>query len=199
MADAPAQPGMLVVISGPSGAGKTTIARGVEEAFADAVFSVSVTTRPRTEADVEGVDYHFVDDAEFDRLVAAGELLEWAEVFDRRYGTPRRQVERALAAGRLVILEIDVHGARQVHEAMPEMFGLFILPPGVEALLERLRARRREDERVIQRRFAEAQREIEQARTCGVYDELIVNDDLQRALDEAVAVIADERERRGEG
>ncbi len=188
--------GMLLIISGPSGVGKTSITRGVERSIADSVFSVSATTRPKTEADVEGVDYHFVTDAEFERMRAAGEFLESAEVFGRKYGTPRRWVEEQLARGRLVILEIDVQGARQVKAAMPEAFGLFVLPPGEEALLERLRARKREPEEAIRRRFAEARREIAEARGSGVYDHFLVNDDLARAIREAVETVREERTRR---
>ncbi|MCL4740814.1 MAG: guanylate kinase [Phycisphaerales bacterium] len=190
--------GMLLIISGPSGVGKTSITRGVERSIADSVFSVSATTRPKTDADVEGVDYHFVTDAEFERMRAAREFLESAEVFGRKYGTPRRWVEEQLARGRLVILEIDVQGARQVKGAMPEAFGLFVLPPGEEALLERLRARKREPEEAIQRRFAEARREIAEARASGVYDRFIVNDDLPSAIGEAVEAVRAERARRSE-
>ena len=190
--------GMLLIISGPSGVGKTSITRGVERSIADSVFSVSATTRPKTDADVEGVDYHFVTDAEFERMRASGEFLESAEVFGRKYGTPRRWVEEQLARGRLVILEIDVQGARQVKGAIPEAFGVFVLPPGEEALLERLRARKREPEEAIQRRFAEARREIAEARGSGVYDRFIVNDDLASAIREAVEAVTRERTRRAE-
>lgn len=189
--------GMLLIISGPSGVGKTTITHGVERGFADAIFSVSVTTRPRTDADTEGVDYHFVDDGAFDAMRDAGDLLEWAEVFGRKYGTPRRPVEAALDAGRLMILEIDVRGAEQVKEKMPEAFGIFVLPPSLDVLLGRLRSRKRESEETIQRRFREAQREMAEARTCGAYDVFIVNDELERATREAIAVVRGERERRG--
>ncbi len=190
--------GMLLIISGPSGVGKTSITRGVERSIADSVFSVSATTRPKTDADVEGVDYHFVTDAEFERMRADGEFLESAEVFGRKYGTPRRWVEEQLARGRLVILEIDVQGARQVKGSLPEAFGIFVLPPGEEALLERLRARKREPEEAIRRRFAEARREIAEARGSGVYDRFIVNDDLARAIGEAVEAVRAERARRSE-
>ena len=156
--------GMLVIISGPSGAGKTTITRAVERSIPGSVFSVSATTRPKTPADVEGVDYHFVSDAEFDRMVGAGEFLEWVNLFGKKYGTPRAWVNEQLARGRLVILEIDVVGAQKVKQQMPEAFGLFILPPSEEVLLERLRARKREGEDGIQKRFAEARREMQQAR-----------------------------------
>jgi guanylate kinase len=160
------------------------------------VFSVSATTRPKTPADVEGVDYHFVSDAEFNRMVAAGEFLEHVDLFGKKYGTPRRWVEEQLARGRLVILEIDVVGARKVKDQMPGAFGLFILPPSEEALLERLRSRKREGEDGIQKRFAEARREIEQARQWGIYDRMIVNDVLEAAINEAVTSVREELARR---
>jgi guanylate kinase len=188
--------GMLVIISGPSGAGKTTITRAVERSIPSSVFSVSATTRPKTPADVEGVDYHFVSDAEFNRMVAAGEFLEHVDLFGKKYGTPRRWVEEQLARGRLVILEIDVVGARKVKDQMPGAFGLFILPPSEEALLERLRSRKREGEDGIQKRFAEARREIEQARQWGIYDRMIVNDVLEAAINEAVTSVREELARR---
>ncbi len=181
--------GLLLVISGPSGVGKTTITRAVERAIPGAVFSVSVTTRQKALSDVEGVDYHFVTDTEFDRLVANNELLEWAEVFGRRYGTPRQWVAEHLRRGRLVILEIDVKGARQVKARMPDAFGLFLLPPSEDVLIERLRARKRDPEDAIQRRFAEAQREIAEAKASAAYDAYVVNDDLERAIAEAVGVV----------
>ncbi len=188
--------GMLLVISGPSGVGKTTITRAVERSIPGSVFSVSATTRAKTEADVEGVDYHFVTESRFDQMVREGAFLEWAGVFGKRYGTPRAWVEEQLARGRLVILEIDVEGAKQVKQAMPEAFGLFILPPSEDELLRRLRSRKREDEALIQKRFAEAQREIAEAGRCGSYDAFITNDELERAIREAVDTVTRERERR---
>ncbi len=181
--------GLLVIISGPSGVGKTTITRGVERSFADSVFSVSVTTRAKTDADVEGVDYRFVDDETFDDMIEGDELLEWADVFGKKYGTPRAWVEEQLARGRLVILEIDVLGARQVKEKLPDALGVFILPPSEDVLLERLRARKRESEELIQKRFAEARREIAEAKESGVYDLFVTNDDLDRAMAEAVDAV----------
>ncbi len=188
--------GMLLVISGPSGVGKTTITRAVERSIPDSVFSVSATTRAKTEADVEGVDYHFVTEETFDAMVRDAAFLEWAGVFGKRYGTPRAWVQEQLNRGRLVILEIDVEGAKQVKAAMPEAFGVFVLPPSEEELWRRLHNRRREDEALIQRRFAEAQREIAEAGRCGAYDAFIVNDDLPRAIDEAVGAVIAERARR---
>lgn len=185
--------GMLLVISGPSGVGKTTITRAIERNIADAVFSVSATTRAQTAADVDGVDYRFLSDARFEELKKQQAFLETAEFAGNKYGTPRQPVEAQLERGRLVILEIDVQGAQSVKELMPEAFGLFILPPSEDTLLERLRARKREDESVIQRRFAEAKREIETARGCGAYDVFLINDELDRAIEEAISIVQEAR------
>jgi guanylate kinase len=190
------QRGMLLVISGPSGVGKTTITHHVEEQLGG-VFSVSMTTRARAETDREGIDYHFVDMPTFVKARDGGELLEWAEVYPGLcYGTPRRPVEEALAAGRLMILEIDVDGALQVKEKLPDAYALFVLPPSERVLLERLRHRGRDDEAAIQRRFAKAKREIIKAWDSGVYDEFIVNRDLDRAVAEAVELVRMEMSRR---
>jgi guanylate kinase len=186
--------GLLLIISGPSGVGKTTITRGVERSIADSVFSVSCTTREKTAADVEGVDYRFIDDVTFDRMIANDEFLEWADVFGKKYGTPRDWVDEQLRRGRLVILEIDVEGAKQVKRRMPEAFGVFIMPPDEETLLGRLHARSRESEALIRKRFAEAKREIEEAHRCGAYDAFIVNGELEVAIEDALRVV---RERRG--
>lgn len=186
--------GLLVVISGPSGVGKTTLVRAVEaDLIPDVAFSVSVTTRDPTPKDRPGIDYDFIDDAAFDAMVARGELLEWAGVFGRRYGTPRAPVDRHLDAGRVVLLEIDVRGAVQVRSAMPGALLIFVLPPDERTLLDRLRARGREDEASIQRRFAEATREIGEARSSGAYDRFVVNDDLDRARAEMIEAIRHRR------
>lgn len=187
--------GLLLIISGPSGVGKTTITRGVERSFGDSVFSVSATTRAKTDADTEGVDYHFVGDEEFDRMIGEDAFLEWADVFGKRYGTPRAWVDEQLARGRLVILEIDVDGARQVKAKKPEAFAIFILPPSEEELLRRLRSRKRESEAQIQKRFAEAQREIREARELGIYDSMLVNRDLDESIGRAVELVVGARRR----
>ena len=179
---------MLLIISGPSGVGKTTITREVERQL-DGLFSVSMTTRPKTEKDREGVDYFFVGVEQFKKSRDADDLLEWAEVFGNFYGTPRKPVDDALAKGRLMILEIDVVGAIKIKKLMPEAFAIFVEPPNENVLLERLRKRQREDESVIQRRFAKAKDEIAQARTCGVYDEFIVNEVLDNAVKKAVSLV----------
>ena len=181
--------GMLLIISGPSGVGKTTITRAVEAQIPGSVFSVSVTTRPKTPADREGTDYFFVDDERFDRMVEQDELLEHANVFGKKYGTPSAWVDEQLDQGRMVILEIDVQGAEQVKAKRPGAFALFIEPPSEDELLARLRARQREDEATIQRRFAEAKREIERARSGGVYDAFLVNRELDEAIREAVGLV----------
>lgn len=190
---------MLLTISGPSGVGKTTITRAVERAIPGSVFSVSATTRARTEADVEGVDYHFVDEAEFQRMVENDEFLEHAGVYGKRYGTPRAWVTEQLRRGRLVILEIDVQGAKIVKAKVPDMFSLFVLPPSEEELLRRLRSRKREDEEKIQRRFAAAKQEILMAQESKIYDKFIVNNDLQASITEAVWAVKMELGRRGGG
>jgi guanylate kinase len=186
--------GMLLIISGPSGVGKTTITRGVERSIADSVFSVSATTRAKTPADVEGVDYHFVSDDEFERMKAAGEFLETAGVYGKKYGTPKAWVLEQLKRGRLVILEIDVQGAIQVKKHIPEAFGVFVLPPSEEDLLNRLRARKREDENGIQKRFQAARQEIATARDCGVYNVFLVNGTIEESIAQAAAAVQAERE-----
>lgn len=186
--------GLLLVISGPSGVGKTTIARQIEKRL-DGVFSVSATTRKKAPADVEGRDYHFVDVPTFKKMIKHGEFLEHANVFGENwYGTPREPVMRNLAEGRLMILEIDVQGGLQVRKSFPEAFMLLIVPPSDEELLRRLRGRGREDEAVIQRRFAAAKKEIDLARGSGVYDHELVNGDLEGTIDKAIELIRRKRE-----
>lgn len=180
--------GVLLVISGPSGVGKTTITRQVESQLGGE-FSISYTTRPKGPNDRDGIDYHFIDRENFIRLRDSGQLLEWAEVFTNFYGTPRGPVDKAIAEGRLMILEIDVQGAIAVKKLLPHAFSVFVLPPTEEKLLERLRARAREGEDVIQRRFAKAKEEIARAKACGVYDVFIVNDSLSVAVQEAVDLV----------
>ena len=183
------RPGKLVVISGPSGVGKTTITRAINEHVSGTRFSVSATTRAKTDADREGIDYHFLGDEAFDKSVREGAFLEHAEYAGRRYGTLRGPVESAMAQGYTMLLEIDVQGAEQVKRSMPEAFAVFVLPPSEEDLLERLRNRNREGEEAIQRRFRIAKDEIARAKACGAYDLFIVNDDLERATREAIDAV----------
>ncbi|MEM7228067.1 MAG: guanylate kinase [Planctomycetota bacterium] len=175
-------PGLLVVLSGPSGVGKTTIMKAIRDRF-DAVFSVSATTRAATANEVDGVDYMFLAQDDFQQMVDDDAFLEFAQVFGKDwYGTPLAPIERALASGTMVILDIDVQGALQVRNKRADAFMMFILPPSEEELLRRLRARGRDDEDAILRRFDEAKREIATARSSEGYDAFIVNDDLHRAI-----------------
>ncbi|MHC4128836.1 MAG: guanylate kinase [Planctomycetota bacterium] len=190
------QRGLLLVVSGPSGSGKTTISRAVERRL-EGTFSVSATTRPQSKIETRGHDYDFLSQEEFLQKIEAGAFLEYAQLFGEHwYGTPRRPVEQQLAEGRLVILDIDVQGALQVRESMPEALLIFLVPPSDEELLRRLRGRGREGEDSIQRRFAEAQKEIEIARTSGAYDATVVNDVLEQAVDETCRLV--EQRRAGE-
>ncbi|HMN97509.1 MAG TPA: guanylate kinase [Phycisphaerales bacterium] len=185
-----ARRGLLLVVSGPSGVGKTTITRRLRDRFR-AVFSVSATTRAIGPGERDGVDYHFITQADFERALEQGRFLEHAQVFGRHwYGTPRDPVERHLAEGRVVILDIDVQGALQVRRSMPEALLIFILPPDDEELLRRLRDRGRDDPEAIARRFAEAQREVAIARGSGAYDAFVVNSDLDAAVERIAALIS---------
>ena len=191
-AHAPAKdaPGLLLVVAGPSGVGKTTIVREIIRRFGGA-FSVSATTRARATGERDGVDYWFIDEPTFQRWIDEDRFLEHAQVFGgHRYGTPEQPVRDELAKGHLIVLDIDVQGAENVRRRIPGMLGVFILPPSEDELLKRLRARGREDEAAIARRFAESKREIERARAGAAFDAFVVNDDLPHATDEIAAIVA---------
>lgn len=190
--------GLLLIISGPSGVGKTTITRGVERSIADSVFSVSCTTRARTAVDTEGVDYHFVTDEQFEDMKTRGEFLETAGVYGKKYGTPKGPVLEQLRRGRLVILEIDVQGAIQVKKQVKDAFAIFIKPPSEEELLRRLRERKREGQDQIDKRFQAAKQEVHLAETCGVYDVFLVNDTIDHSIRLAVELVQSERRLRRE-
>jgi guanylate kinase len=177
----------LFTISAPSGAGKTSLVRALLEKRAGSVaVCVSHTTRPMRPGDVDGSDYHFVDREAFDRMIANGEFLEHARVFDNFYGTARVSAETLLASGKHVILEIDWQGARQVKREMPETVGIFILPPSRAALERRLRARGTDDEAIIERRMRDADREMSHYQDA---DYLVVNDDFEQALFDLDAIV----------
>ena len=187
-------PGLLLVLSAPSGAGKTTLARQFVATHPDARFSVSATTRAPRGAERDGVDYHFVTPQRFATLVDRGEFAEWAEVHGQRYGTLRSAVDEALRAGRIAVFDIDVQGGAQVKAAWPrEALTVFILPPSMEELERRLRGRADESEPSIQRRLANARLEVEHY---ALFDYVIVNDDLERAVGELRSVVIAERCRR---
>jgi guanylate kinase len=167
--------GLLIFVSGPSGVGKSTVCNRLVESL-PAEFGLSATTRQAKAQDAAGKKYLFVDEPEFKRMLEAGAFLEYACVFGNWYGTLRKPVEDALTQGRMILLEIDVQGAVQVHKLFPAAMGVFILPPGEAALIQRLRDRGRDDEATIQRRFAEAKEEIRTAQACGIYDLMVVNE-----------------------
>lgn len=169
----------LLVLAGPTAVGKGTVAAHIREHHPEIALSVSATTRPPRPTEVDGVHYFFVDDAEFDRLVANNELLEWATVHNRsRYGTPRGPVERAAENGELMLLEIDLQGARQVRASMPEARLVFLAPPSWDELVNRLVGRGTEDEEERTRRLETAKVELASAEE---FDEIIVNDEVPRA------------------
>ena len=187
MTDAPVpNRGRLFVIAAPSGAGKTSLVRSLMQREPALRFSISYTTRPQRPNEVHGRDYFFVSREEFDRMVAAGEFLEHATVFDNSYGTARRQVEDSLAAGQDLILEIDWQGARQIRRALPECRSIFILPPSRPELERRLRGRGTDAEDVIQRRLRDAAGDMGHWRE---FEFVVVNDDFERALGELQAIV----------
>ncbi len=178
--------GRLLVVSGPSGVGKSSVVHGVL-ARTGARFSVSVTTRAPRVGEREGIEYHFVDDETFDRLLEEGALLEWAEYGGHRYGTLRAEVDDRLAAGEDVVLDIENEGARQIRELRPDAILVFLLPPSREDLEERLRARGDTDPEDVARRLAVADRQIAEASE--IYDHLVVNADLGHAIAQVVSIL----------
>jgi len=180
--------GILGVISGPSGSGKTSICRALAR-DPRVFFSVSATTRPRRPGEVEGRDYIFLPEETFLSMVERGEFLEWAQYNGRYYGTPRKPVEEGLREGKTVLLEIELQGATKLREAGVEGIYVFIEPPSMEVLEERLRKRGTETEEEIRKRLGIARREWEEARRGRVYDHFVRNDDLARAVEEVRALL----------
>jgi guanylate kinase len=177
----------LVVLAGPTAVGKGTVAAYVREHFPEVWLSVSVTTRTPRPGEVDGVHYHFVDDHEFDRLVEAGEFLEYAVVHGAaKYGTPRGPVERVIREGRDALLEIDLQGARQVRASWPEALFVFLAPPSWDELVRRLVGRGTEDEAERERRLSTARAELAAQ---SEFDEVILNDDVRRASEELVSLM----------
>ena len=181
---------MMVVLTAPSGTGKTTIARQVLEADPWLAFSVSHTTRPPRPGEEDGVQYRFVDDPAFDRMVEAGEFAEWAHVHSRRYGTSRGEIARRFGQGLDVLFDIDPQGGVQLMDAYPDAVTIFVLPPSMEELERRLRGRGTEAEDQVAVRLGNAREEIGYADR---YDYVIVNDDLSRAVAAFEHIIAAER------
>ena len=190
MSSSPIAHGFALVIAAPSGAGKTTLARALVDRHEDIEFSVSATTRNKRDYETGSRDYHFVSDEEFMRMQEAGELLEWATVHGKRYGTPRKEVESRLKAGRVVVLDIDVKGAGQVRQALPDAVMVFVLPPSADALRQRLASRATEPPEERRVRLETARQEL---RAAGLFDYIIVNDDFETALGQLEAIVTAER------
>jgi len=184
--------GFLLVLSGPSGAGKGTLVDRLVAARPDCTFAISATTRPRRSTEQDGVQYEFVTRDEFERRRAAGLFLEWAEVHDHLYATPTRFVDEGVRAGRIVVLDVDVQGGASVRRVRPDAVSVFIYPPSIDALRQRLLRRSTDLPEVVERRLQNAPGELKQYRE---YDYLVVNDDLEQAVARLVAIVDAERSR----
>ncbi|MHC4066267.1 MAG: guanylate kinase [Planctomycetota bacterium] len=186
--------GKLVVVSGPSGTGKTSICQALLDRDPNAVWSISATTRPLRGGETKGRSYEFLTRPEFEARRERGEFLEWAKYLSQLYGTPRAPVVEALEAGRDVIMEIDVQGGAQVAQQMPKSVRIFVLPPTMESLQARLEGRQTESEDQLRKRLAEADGEIGFARDSGAYRHFVVNDVLEETVAQIVGIIEQERE-----
>lgn len=182
--------GNLIVISGPSAAGKGTICKQLLDSYTAIAYSVSATTRQPREGEIDGVNYWFTSREDFQQMIDEGRLLEWAEVYGNYYGTPLDKVQETLAGGKDVLLEIDTQGAMKVKSKFPEGVYIFILPPSLGALRERIEKRGTETLEVMQRRLAAAGREIMMAQN---YDYVIVNDAVDEAVDKVIAILKAEK------
>lgn len=178
--------GTLFIVSAPSGAGKTSLVKALQRSLTGLTVSTSHTTRARRPGEEQGRDYFFIDHAEFERMIAAGAFLEYAEVFGHYYGTARHTVEQGLASGRDVLLEIDWQGAQQVRTALPAAVTIFVLPPSRQALQQRLEARGQDGPETIARRMREAMSEMSHYPE---YDYLIINDDFDTALAQLCTIV----------
>ena len=188
----PTKKGKLVVISGPSGTGKTSICNELLRRLPNARWSVSVTTRPIRGHEIDGQAYHFISRDEYDRMVDAGELLENAEYLGNGYGTPRKPVEEAVARGEFVIMEIDVQGGAQIAQKAPDSVRFFILPPTMDTLKARLEGRRTETQVLQEKRLAEADGEIGFAKNSGYYQYFITNDILDDSVNQVIEILEQE-------
>ena len=184
------RPGIVFIVSAPSGAGKTTLTRKVLGIYPDMTLSVSCTTRRPREGETPGEDYHFVSERRFRQMLSAGDFAEWAEVHGSLYGTPRGVLERQLGRGRDVLLDIDVQGARQIQRHFVSAVAIFVLPPSLDELRRRLSARGTDARKTIQQRWRNAKHEIQEIRG---YDYFIVNRDVDEAVTRLAAIIAAER------
>jgi len=178
--------GLIVVISAPSGAGKTTICKRLLQTSFSFTYSVSFTTRPPRKNEIEGVDYYFVSREEFERLIKEGGFVEWAEVHGELYGTSKKLLEETIKAKKNVLLEVDVRGGTKIKENYPEAVLIFLLPPSWEELERRLKGRGTEEEKKIQKRIERAKEEVKYASR---YDYLVINDDVNRAVEDILSIV----------
>jgi guanylate kinase len=186
--------GLMLVLSSPSGAGKTTLSRRLLEVDPSVALSISFTTRTKRLGEIDGRDYHFIDKPRFNQMVKNGDLLEWAEVFGNLYGTPRNPVETALAAGNDILFDIDWQGTQQLREKVRgDMASIFVLPPSIAELERRLRQRAQDDEPVIKTRMAKAADELSH---WAEYDYVVINDEIERAFTDVQTILAAERLKR---
>jgi guanylate kinase len=190
MLDAHSLPGTLFVVAAPSGAGKTSLVRKLLKLMPDMSLSISCTTRARREREIDGEDYYFVDDAKFEAMVEADDFLEYADVYNARYGTPRPFLLEKLEQGEDIILEIDWQGARQIRQSFPAAVLIFVLPPSKYELEQRLRLRAQDDEPTVTLRMADAVNEMGHYKE---FDYLIINDDFDVALAEMQSIITSRR------
>jgi guanylate kinase len=189
-----ARRGLMLVLSSPSGAGKTTLSRLLLESDPAIDLSISVTTRPPRPGEVDGRHYHFIDNAQFDTLVARGELLEWAQVFGNRYGTPRGPVDKALSSGRDVLFDIDWQGTQQLREkGRADLVSVFVLPPSIPDLEQRLKSRAQDAPDVIRSRMAKAADEMSH---WAEYDYVVINREIADAFEDVRAILGAERLKR---
>ena len=187
----PPRRGIVFILSAPSGAGKTTLSRAALGEIAGLGFSISLTTRAPRGGEVDGVDYSFVSEEEFKRRQASGEMAEWARVFESSYGTPRAPLDKAIASGRDILLDIDIQGARQIRAKYPhDAVSIFVLPPTLEELAGRLRGRATEDESKIQHRLNKAR---EEAEAYPEYDYLIINAEIPKSVARLETIVNAER------
>lgn len=184
--------GTLYIISAPSGAGKTTLVDAVVERVPDVAVSVSHTTRKMRPGEIDADDYYFIDEDEYLRMVKAGEFLEHASVFDHHYGTSRQHIQEQLLQGVDVILDIDWQGARQIRDLMPDCHCIFLLPPSVDTLRERLTGRGQDSDEVIERRM---QRAVSEMSHYGEFDSIVINDDLEQAIIDISAIFISNRQK----
>lgn len=179
-------PGTLIVISAPSGSGKTTIAREIMKRNPSLAFSVSATTRPKREGEEDGRDYFFLTDEEFRRRVAAGDFVEWEEIYGNLYGTLREEVDRAMRNGRHLLFDVDVKGGLSIKRHYPAALMIFIRPPSLEVLHRRLKNRKTEDEAALARRLARVPMELELGQA---FDHQVINDRLEQAIDDVQKIV----------